>query len=615
MVEEVIVAETTTPREMLRHLGVRTVDWLSRMDLARAGPVPFMPRSQAHDQSFFLVVGDSALEAIFRWNRIFAAPAHDNDRALWIPAALATDPEFILALVDWLRLDFYNNERQSLRIVSCTADETVLRTLAETIAQPLFARRSVERFGAESLPVPRLDVHQYPIVTEKFADLTIVQEATLSDGKALLRHANPPHRQDRRGGYMVDCEVQFRPEQFNHTNLRPRWELPRRLGLGRLFFRAGQAVSRITVHGNPSMEIRAEAGPIELSLPTDHSLVNTLVAPHDTNCHPRRALPPARFTHAEISTVGGYLRGVIQLFGDIHQCIWMFRDIYTRSVLLELAGKTPMSRKAAQERIAQVLAERMPEGQTVVTGSHQEVARRIEERLHDPAPPEKLLTLKELKRLFSIAEGKLDRRPHAAPFSLIGEMETTALLQAGVIQQGCEIRCRRCGTRNWYRQDELRATMACPGCLQEVSMTLAPTWSYRLNSLVRNGITRHGLLPVIDAIRALDGIGFKVLWFAACQDLFEGDSENAFTDLDLFYVQGRKWGIGEVKTSMKGYDAEVFTKLRETSLALQPDQVVVAAPGDAWPADIAAKIEALKADLARHHVEVRPLLLRGDDFG
>ena len=76
----------------------------------------------------------------------------------------------------------------------------------------------------------------------------------------------------------------------------------------------------------------------------------------------------------------------------------------------------------------------------------------------------------------------------------------------------------------------------------------------------------------------------------------------------------RKWGIGEVKASMKGYDAEVFAKRREAALALQPDQVVVAAPGDAWPTEIAAAIEALKTELARYRIEVRPLLLRGGDF-
>ena len=104
--------------------------------------------------------------------------------------------------------------------------------------------------------------------------------------------------------------------------------------------------------------------------------------------------------------------------------------------------------------------------------------------------------------------------------------------------------------------------------------------------------------------------------FLPCQDIFERDPSNPnawpgnlLTDLDLVVISDRMCIIGEVKSDPKGFKPDDFEKMKIVAEDLLPDEVVFAAPGDAWPSDQEAAIKQLAEALKPFEIKVTPILM------
>ena len=111
------------------------------------------------------------------------------------------------------------------------------------------------------------------------------------------------------------------------------------------------------------------------------------------------------------------------------------------------------------------------------------------------------------------------------------------------------------------------------------------------------------------ALVELEEFGSEMFLFLPPQDVFERSARTAFTDVDVAFIRGGKFGIGEVKSNPRAFDAGDLERIAAVAEDWQPDILLLAAPGTSWPAEIRAEIERLGERLAPRRVKVKPWLL------
>ena len=106
--------------------------------------------------------------------------------------------------------------------------------------------------------------------------------------------------------------------------------------------------------------------------------------------------------------------------------------------------------------------------------------------------------------------------------------------------------------------------------------------TYRLNDLVLNGFRRYGFLPVFQALFALQRSARKHLLFLPQQNLYNWNSDEQVTDLDLVGILDGRYFIGEVKTGDRGLLSIDTEEVVRISLELRPHFLLIAAPAAAF---------------------------------
>ncbi len=247
----------------------------------------------------------------------------------------------------------------------------------------------------------------------------------------------------------------------------------------------------------------------------------------------------------------------------------------------------------------------------------QEFARRVLASSREPEPKE--LTLVALRsRFHNLRSRVLEANPDDPWWQQqrrLDQSDVEGLVGARILLQGASVPCRACGTNRWYPVDDLRTQMRCNGCLSTFPLPVAPDWSFRLNELVQSGLKWHGLLPTVHLLYVLlqrnsDGYPTRSFVTIPSQNLFEGDSDSPYTELDILALQDGEFLIGEVKSRPEAFRPEGFAKLLEVAKALLPGRLVIAAEGEAWPPEVEGQIDALKQSLADRDVIVTKMLLR-----
>jgi hypothetical protein len=68
-------------------------------------------------------------------------------------------------------------------------------------------------------------------------------------------------------------------------------------------------------------------------------------------------------------------------------------------------------------------------------------------------------------------------------------------VDAKILRQGTNSRCRHCGSKVWQEISSLKQEFTCPGCGAPVHSAVESTWCYRLNTLLRSGIVAWNCGP------------------------------------------------------------------------------------------------------------------------
>src|SRR5919108_2040111 len=193
-----------------------------------------------------VVIGDSLFDLLYLATRRLMAPGGHGRSTVWLPTALA-EGAIVAEVARWLTRAYWPSGGQSIAtVLSYSIDEGRLEAVRANISRLTRWPARMQCLAAPELPFPAEPRNQLrPPDSEP-------QHVAVTDGKVLLSYRTPDflHRPNA-GRVALDATIQFRPERYAHTNVRPHWRLPRRLDLVSLFFRSEGA--RVTSTGLPSV--------------------------------------------------------------------------------------------------------------------------------------------------------------------------------------------------------------------------------------------------------------------------------------------------------------------------------------------------------------------------
>jgi len=141
------------------------------------------------------------------------------------------------------------------------------------------------------------------------------------------------------------------------------------------------------------------------------------------------------------------------------------------------------------------------------------------------------------------------------------------------------MRCHNCGSNYWQEVSEVRQNDKCPGCGAGVSVSVEAPWRYRLNTLVRNSIAFHGVIPVILTLHSVRSFPTRDSFFyAPGLALFEKyEDSGPAAELDIVCIADARLVVGEVKTSSSEFSPDTLAKLANLARSVNADVAVIGA--------------------------------------
>ena len=578
----------------------------------RHAPRPFSPGyvpSPAH----VVVVGDSISDALRAWNRFVTS--HPSGRALWIPSVLAGDAEFLDALGSWAERQWAesSNAPSGIHIESASVAPSDLAQLSEVLGkvQPT----SVGSFEPGTLPFSGSPFLGFswagPNLFSETRSLRLVTQvsAIVVGGEATITTTDPPFVEygTAAGGWMVDLDIVDDVSPARHSDSLSRWRMPRRNDLVRPFLSQGSFLQayRVVANGLPSVSATVDAPTVTLKIPDQRSVAHALVV---------RTSPVdgVDIEYIQLSEQGRRFRAAVELFGSIYQAGRYLSTTFWRDQLLRAAGD-PVASRDEQAAIAhRLLAERTGLSNEQLVAELVSKLHRTQRRSGDSISKHGFKAAYHRKVNDTYSDQPKDQRPD---FEYSGWPRFEWLVERGVFLQGTDLRCPSCSLSRWHPVDALARTVQCPECLRPFALPADPGWSYRLNGLVRSAIADDAVLPVIDAAYTIAAEARIHALVFPPTDLFPptdpyGHREAPpFTDLDLLILRDGQLVVGEVKSTAAGFAPDQLHTLGMVALAVDANEVVLAAPAATWTNEVeAAAIQAVVTTLGdAHRVRVLPL--------
>ncbi len=569
------------------------------------------PYSLQHDgfaQGFHLVIGDSVRDIIYTWNRRLMSEEWMGHDVLWLPTSLATDTAFLEVVGKWVAHEYWNNQDRRGFVLSYSGEKAFLEGVAKVVSEAAWMHFSPTSLDPDRFPLPETRPATYGVFRDPPPRRT--EQIPLVDDAGLLSIPVPHFLTSRRGpqdGWMVDLDIEYHLDPPRYSNKSDSWRLPKRTALGRQFAE-NAGLRRVVNGGFPSVEVKRGDQYIRLRIPSKRAILYGLLQPAHVGDPPAKA----RFSHFETSEQGRRLSGIIGLFGSLDYAGRTFDDAYWRSIFVQLSGVADNQTKSQVARVEEMLAQSADAEGIGTPETRVALARRIVGRLSYFARPTPSITWNEFQQRFS------DIKRADSQHSSIGENESFNELKAreigdfaegGILVQGVSLSCDHCGKEGWWLTNALSPEMRCDGCLRTFPFPPSPTWRFRLNSLISNGITKVGVMAVLHALLQKSQFAHDLFFYLPCQALYEEYDGDPYTDLDLISIRDGQVIIGEVKSSTEAFLETDFAKLRSVAEEIRPNLVVLTATGGEWPPQVAREAEALQSNLASIGVTVETLLL------
>lgn len=616
---ELVDISKCTLIDFLKNFLAKGSRCITPIDLCKMFAVAPMPiKYEAFPRGFHLVVGDSIYDVIYAVNRPIQVDYEPGRSTMWISEKTLEDEEAIALVAKWIGSVFWGdgNNRYG-KIVSYSVPSEKLEKLKDKLNKEIHLFFDINKISEDKCFFPAISWQRYGGLFERKP--VYQDQIVLNQGKGLVEFPKLEFLQDRhpQTGWMVECEInRVLTDVIYASGLL--WTFPKKLGISDTVF-PSRGDTRITSLGLPAAFVSCPENKIQIQIPHAESLVWQYFDKSKANFRYKTEKKP-KFQEFRISEQGKAIRGLIQLFGGLNQYGRYFEDHYWRKIFSYMSGNPDHDFSDRKEKFRNELEEFFAVKPEPLNKEHLHFEDLISHLAKKPlyrSPLDRSMSYSDFKDCFgrlkkeSIEQKVEENFWKHRRFEDVEEYEFADLIQMGVLGQGIEISCR-CGSKCWYSVAEIEAEVTCKGCFTKNNLPINPSWSYKLNDLVRDGIRLKGVLAVLQCLVTLNQFALYSLLYLPCQDLYLSDSGNKFTDLDLVVIKEKKFIIGEVKTEITDFEHEDFLKMAEVAEEIKPDLVIFAMPWKAgvdWPVDFIKEIKEISVRLNPLGAEVLPLPL------
>ncbi len=556
--------------------------------------------TDTHWTTYTIFVGEDLETWVAFWNHIFTLGAGSRDiwKMFCLPAAALEDGATIEALTKFLRRYAYRNGDHPPYIhwTSASLTEDELRTLAAPIlSKKLDALFKYSQRMPWSFPdVPPRQRYAFGFrgsglgMPELFGAtaLQIPSSGGLVNAPGLPFRTGPDER------WMLDVRIQYLADFAYYSNEELQYRLPQRRGIAPLF---SGLPGRVDLDGGLSY-LTGKGEPLFLNIPEDRELILATIGcgrrdGYDGNLR-RQDLPPVYSDHRP-SDKARYCRGVLDLFGGIQSAYHTFEIRFWKDTFYYLAGLGGREANTATGIVYQTIA-KYPERWTL-DGSlpKDEEVRRIEKEITKLA---QYVRVRENEVTFQFLEKQLAKEraefrqkhqqgepaevvDHAAEAAEIRNDLRGAIqgfVDAKILRQGTNARCRHCGSRIWREISALQQEFKCAGCGALVHTAVESTWYYRLNALLRGGIVEHGTVALIAALAAAREEAKDSFVYSPGLVFYQRyEDRDPIAELDaICLIDGQLW-VGEVKTNASEFKPNEMAKLLREAERMRADKAFV----------------------------------------
>ena len=622
---------------------------------------------------FEVIVGDTLQDVVHFWNRpwLLGRWKRRYMNQMWLSTTLATDPIMEDALCSWIDGNTWkeNGNPKTVDFVSFSAEDGDLENIASKFKRTLGAFTHAKHYTDPQIP-NLVSEHLFFFLKENplsSRDSSIETRKAQGNQNILeLTEPNGLDQYDLNGNWMADFYIEFTHEVDRDQNDVIRkmdqnsgfWKLPNR---NHLAFNMCDKFSRIRRSGFPSVLVRRGEKVLRFTLENPESVVGSLF--YSDNCFmyedsdPRVQVATTPYYRSDISDKGKYLKGVLELFGNLTFAYEIFRNPYWRE-MFDLLSKNTRAEQGAEEAVANKIR-KLINRSGPLTSAQQDAIESLAKQAVNLA---RNLTLKQKESSFKkfITEAQKQREKNVNNvllandqygtdflFQLFDSSEVLAfankqhemdivdfgfrpkdvkeallqLTQRNIIQIGVRPRCTSCGMANWYHVDDIGQQLICQGCRVPFPLHPELTWHYRLNSLVHAAYAVHGTTPLVLVLGQLLNESRTSFFFSPNLELFVRPQDESserlkpIAEVDIACIQDGKFIIGEVKQSMSLFKKADFDKMAEIAQKTKPDIVLFSSMDSDEPTRLITKnIERIQSELSPLEIDVQWYELKALDY-
>lgn len=588
---------------------------------------------QEHDR-FQVIVGETIKDLVYFWNKpwLLSRWKRTYMNQLWLPTALATDPDMEDVLCAWIGRNSWTERQNSktVQFVSFSIEEEDLKSIASRFQNKLRWSTNVKCYTEPQTPNFRPEYPLFSLREDPFSDRDSSIEIHRGQGNTNILELTEPNglaQRDLNGHWMADFYIEFVHNRYaNHEDVRIRgngyafqWQFPNRNHLTHSMF---DRFSRIRLNGFPSTRMKRGKKVLKLKLTESESVVKSLFCNGNrhvyTNSDPRVQVTTAPYYHANVSDKGKYLQGVLELFGNLTLAYEVFRNPYWRS-MFDILSKNINAEQNTQVSVANKLKKLIKQFGPLTSDNQDAIeplAAQAVNLAKDLTLKQKEFPLKAFKREAEVWKDKyiegVKSTDNYSENDLTGlrfssediKNSLSHLTERNIIQIGVKPQCSNCGMTNWYHVDDIGQQLICQGCRIPFPFQPELDWHYRLNNLVYVAHAQHGTAPLILVLGQLLDESRDSFLYSPNLNLFAKPKDSSSEELDLTAevdiacIQDGKFIIGEAKQSMSGFNKNDFDKTAEIAKRVKPDTVLFSCIDNQQPTkNIITHIERIKKEL------------------
>jgi len=553
---------------------------------------------------FHVFLGDQPHDILNFWrNPLYLRDSTRNRlRQLWIPQEMADDEELTAPLVQLIRgrVNPYGTSGRQVVFHSSSIDHKKLEIYSNKLTKDCYfvTKTTGQRF--------------LPELSDFFSFSRLKEDMIHRRGHSKVEEfrVSPPNEVDIAGGtWMNDLYVELPEKKTLPVNIDTWMQLPRNNNLASIVVNSIARIDKnglVSVLGKQSNRFNP-VGNLEITLPSTREIIFGIVFDRrrpvyttDLRYDKKKKYP----YDLKISNEGKRLSGFMSVFGSINSANSILQDNHWRRFFKKLAN-VDISKESKQFQIIKDTLNKKSPFPNLEDDTVQQKDRFLE-RLSGLVVETSKKYVQSLSKtgtyldLENIVKDELETFNDKHPKNKFKYNKSRVLrslkylVELNVLSIGHNKICSSCLYPQWRPVNELDQFMQCAGCGYEYILDPEYKISYKLNSLIENGVRSGGVIPVVLALGALFEDANYHFDFLPPMDIYKNGDK--LTDLDICCIKDGKFIIGEIKAQQRGFPKD-FSLLVEIAKEIQASKIVISTMAQKPTKNTQKKIEKARKSL------------------